>query len=187
MNSHEKGYSTIDNACASASLGVTAKFSINTTLTATTQKKIQTFGSIIKVFLKESFKEEFEEEFKTGYSLDVAFDWLGISSSGEYYESKHESAFQIKESYELARKRFAEAIKTESNQRVRIEGSAEVEGRSSFQSAYCIFFASEKVEFKDGTQLFVVNDDPRSGGTATPEGVWVPNKSFFLNVELISK
>jgi len=184
VTSHKDGYSTSSNgACASATIGVIATVKMEVTLTATSQKNIQTIGNTIKEHLKESYQAGFDEEFNAGYSLDVGWSWLGISSSGEYYESSHEDAYENgEESLEAARTDFIQAVQEQKSKTVTIIGEAKLEGQSNIPAEYCIYFAVQKVQFSDGSEVFVVNDNPKTAKTATSDGKEVPNESLTLTV-----
>jgi len=183
VTSHKKGYSTASGACATASIGVVATVKINVTITATTESNIVTVRSKIEKYLKDSFKAEFNKQFSSGYSLDAGFEWLGISADGEYHSSTHQDAFlEGEKSVQEARQEFTEAIKQQNSKQVRIIGKAKLEGRLPTKAEYCLFFAVEKVEFSDGTELFTVNDNPRSAKTGTSDGNEVPNRSSSLKV-----
>jgi len=180
---HTDGYSTSSGACVSATVGVTATVHIEVTITATSQKEIETLGNTIREHLKEDFTEEFDEEFSAGYSLDVGWDWTGVSSDGDVYESTHEEAYEKgEEGMEAARTSFTQAVKAQNSKTVTIVGDAKLEGESPEPAEYCIFFAVQKVEFSDGSEVFVVNNNQRTAETGTKGGHPVPNKSLDLFV-----
>jgi len=183
VTSHTDGYSTASGACVSATVGVFATAHIEVTITATSQKEIKTLGNTIKEHLKESFQESFDEEFQAGYSLDVGWDWTGVSSDGDINESSHEEAYENgEEGMEAARTSFTQAVQEQNTKTVTIVGDATLEGESPIPATYCIYFAVQKVEFTDGSEVYVVNDNQRTAKTATTDGQEVPNKDLKLTV-----
>ena len=179
---HTEGYSTVDGACCSASFGVTATCKMRATVTATTERDIRKLEDIIKINLKDEHKEEFSKEFNGEYSLNVAWDWLGIQSDGEYVDGEHVEKFEGgKTSVDHARKSFSEALKQKTDIQVVLEGEAKIEGTTSQQARYCLYYAVERVEWSND-DLHVVNENPDTVKTTDIAGNWVPHTEVNFNV-----
>jgi len=182
ITNHKRGYRTAKGACARASLGVIADVRIEIETRASKESSILDLGHIITDNLKSESKKEFNAHFTSGHSVHVGLDWLGIGASGETHASLHTDDFkQGSLSVERARKDFANRLRNEESKTVKISGSARLEGRSTNAAEYCLFYNVDIIEFNDGTELVVINDDPSSGKIADTNGNEVPDQGSKLN------